>query len=177
MGSFLCKHKKQLEDKPEVFSHDLLPISENSIQELEKSNKPRIQDHQQEKPIDHYDIKHDDKHKQESEEKKHAFHPPEIQPIHAEVEVHEQIAQPAKHPEHKPEVKEDIEDIVLENMVKRYLNDEHINSKFIPDFIEKKLYKNILKILIGILKDTMENAEINVLDHKIKFTIEPLGSL
>ncbi len=66
------------------------------------------------------------------------------------------------------------EDIVIENLVKRYLQDEHINSKLIPDFIEKKLYRNVLKIITGILKDTIENAEVTVLDHRIKFIIEPI---
>ncbi len=102
-----------------------------------------------------------------------------LENIHTE-NIHTPNHQPSKDEQHtnkKQEHKQEElspEDIVIENLVKRYLQDEHINSKLIPDFIEKKLYRNVLKIITGILKDTVENAEVTVLDHRIKFIIEPI---
>lgn len=66
------------------------------------------------------------------------------------------------------------EEKAINDIVERYLKDDLVNCKFIPDFIEKRLYRNILKILTGVLKDTIENAEVEVLGHRIKFSITPI---
>jgi len=64
------------------------------------------------------------------------------------------------------------EEKVIDEIVERYL--ERCNLPLIPDFVEKKIYKNILKIIISVIEDTLEKTEIQVLGHKIKFTIEPI---
>ena len=48
-----------------------------------------------------------------------------------------------------------------------------INNICIPDFIERKLYENIFTLLIGVLKDTLENANIKFLNQNIGFKITP----
>ena len=68
------------------------------------------------------------------------------------------------------------EEKAINEIVDRYLKDELVNSKFIPDFIEKRLYRNILKLVTGILKDTIENAEIEILGHKITLSMTPIDT-
>ena len=51
-----------------------------------------------------------------------------------------------------------------------------INNTVIPDSIERQLYTNILRLAIGILKDTLEHTHVEVLGHKIKFVLEPSGT-
>ena len=36
------------------------------------------------------------------------------------------------------------------------------------------MYRNVLKMIMGILEDTIEKTEIRVLGHKINFTITPI---
>lgn len=66
------------------------------------------------------------------------------------------------------------EEKAINEIVERYLNNHLVNCKFIPDFIERKMYRNVLKMIMGILEDTIEKTEIHVLGHKINFTITPI---
>lgn len=61
-------------------------------------------------------------------------------------------------------------------IVERYIHNEKINNRFIPDVVERRIYRNTLKLIIGIMKDTVENASIDVLGHKITFTMTPIQS-
>ena len=65
---------------------------------------------------------------------------------------------------------------VIDEIVDRYLADELVNNPRIPDFIEKRLYRNMVKIIIGIIKDTSENANVEVLGRKITSSMEPIVS-
>ena len=44
----------------------------------------------------------------------------------------------------------------------------------IPDYLEKRIYRNVAKIVIGLLKDSLENTNIELLGHKIAFSMEPI---
>ena len=65
---------------------------------------------------------------------------------------------------------------VINEIVDRYLPDELVNNPRIPDFIEKRLYQNVVKIIIGIIKDTSEHPSVELLGHKITFSMEPIVS-
>lgn len=66
------------------------------------------------------------------------------------------------------------EEKAINEIVERYLKNEHVNSTFIPDFIEKRLYRNMLKLVTGILKDTIKNTNVEVLGHKITLSMTPI---
>lgn len=66
------------------------------------------------------------------------------------------------------------EDLVINMIVDRYLKDEHINNKFIPDVVEKRIYRNILRLITGLAKDTLGHANIQILGHQINFNITPI---
>lgn len=68
------------------------------------------------------------------------------------------------------------EEQAIERMVDRYLANKQINSKFIPDAIERKMYKNMLRILIGLLKDTFNNAHVDLLGHRVSFSMHPINN-
>ena len=69
----------------------------------------------------------------------------------------------------KPAIAED----VIHKIVDRYLANNMINNTVIPDSIERQIYTNILRLAVGILKDTLEHTHIEVLGHKVKFVVEP----
>lgn len=66
------------------------------------------------------------------------------------------------------------EEEAVNAIVERYIRNEKINNRFIPDAVERRIYRNTLKLIIGIMKDTVENASIDVLGHKVTFTMTPL---
>ncbi len=57
--------------------------------------------------------------------------------------------------------------ISVENLVNNILDNESINSSLIPDFIERKIYTNVFTILISIMKEIIEDTNINILNQKI----------
>ena len=69
----------------------------------------------------------------------------------------------------KPEIAED----VIHKIVDRYLANNMINNTVIPDSIERQIYTNILRLAVGLLKDTLEHTHIEVLGHKVKFVVVP----
>ncbi len=61
----------------------------------------------------------------------------------------------------------------ISKMVTNILNNEEMNNIYIPDFIERKLYENILKILVSVLTEVLENTNIKILNQNITFNITP----
>jgi tyrosine-protein phosphatase YwqE len=43
----------------------------------------------------------------------------------------------------------------------------------IPDFIERKLYINIAKIVVGVMTETLQSTHIKLLGHDIAFSMKP----
>lgn len=78
-----------------------------------------------------------------------------------------------KKKEKSKEIKQEEDAIAI--IVDRYLKNDLINNPLVPDFIERRIYCNILKLTLGVLKDTLEESKINVLDHEITFNIKPVS--
>lgn len=61
----------------------------------------------------------------------------------------------------------------IKNLVDEMLENDKINNSYIPDFIERKLYENVFTVIIGLLKETLENTSIKLLNQNITLNIEP----
>lgn len=61
----------------------------------------------------------------------------------------------------------------IDQEIDRILADKDKNSGFIPDYYEKKIYRNIFNMLFGLLESLTTSSEIKFLSHKITFQIEP----
>lgn len=61
--------------------------------------------------------------------------------------------------------------------LKDYINDEILstdaNSKYIPDPIERKAYLTIYKTVLESIQQLSNSTDLNFLNHKISFHIEP----
>jgi hypothetical protein len=64
-------------------------------------------------------------------------------------------------------------DEILDDIIERYMKNDLINNPAIPDWIERKIYKNILKMVIGILTETAENTDLELLGHTISVSVKP----
>lgn len=60
----------------------------------------------------------------------------------------------------------------IDNYVNEMLEDEEINSA-IPDFIEKKIYKNVFKLIIKVMKSFTQSSKMSFLGQEISIKIDP----
>lgn len=65
----------------------------------------------------------------------------------------------------------------IEKLVSEMLKNENVNSSYIPDYVEKKIYTNVFTLLIGMMKEILEDTSINVLNQKISFTMASLDNV
>lgn len=61
----------------------------------------------------------------------------------------------------------------IEEFVQNILDNPDTNISWLPDVVERRLYKNIATIIINLLESTIENSDITFLGHKIRFVIDP----
>jgi hypothetical protein len=61
----------------------------------------------------------------------------------------------------------------VKSLVDEMLENNKINNSYIPDFIERKLYENVFTVIISLLKETLENTSIKLLNQNITLNIEP----
>ncbi len=69
----------------------------------------------------------------------------------------------------------DLMDKNINAIVDKFLKNKMVNNQYIPDFIERRMYANMIKLMIGLLKETAETSSINVLGHTISFKIDPIS--
>lgn len=61
----------------------------------------------------------------------------------------------------------------INEFVEELLNDENINIKYLPDYVERQLYRNIFTIAIGVLEKLLNTTEINMIGHQVKLSMQP----
>lgn len=62
----------------------------------------------------------------------------------------------------------------IDRMVDKYLQNDMINSVFVPDFLERRIYANVVKLLMGVVNDTVETTSLEFMGHRLSFKIEPM---
>ena len=61
----------------------------------------------------------------------------------------------------------------INQFVEKILKNKDINIKYLPDAVEKQIYRNVFTMLINILDNLMETAEIRFLGHNISLDLRP----
>lgn len=62
----------------------------------------------------------------------------------------------------------------IEIIVEKMLNDENVNIKYLPDFVERQLYKNMFKMILKLFDQITNNTSVNLLGHRLHVEMEPL---
>lgn len=62
-------------------------------------------------------------------------------------------------------------------IVEKFLKNDLVNNPYIPDFIERRLYANVVKLVLGMLKETVEASNVDILGHRISFTFSPISQV
>ncbi len=60
----------------------------------------------------------------------------------------------------------------IDKYVNEMLKDEEINS-VIPDYIEKRIYKNVFTLVLKLFKNVTDSTKISILDQEITINLNP----
>jgi len=61
----------------------------------------------------------------------------------------------------------------IEILVNKLLADENINIKYLPDWVERQLYINVINLIINLLEQLLSGASVNMMGHTLGFTLSP----
>lgn len=71
-------------------------------------------------------------------------------------------------------VSADISKQKIELYVDNLLRNPNINAKYFPDGIEKKLYTNVITMIMSIVEKSIEDININFMGHELSFVMKPI---
>lgn len=63
--------------------------------------------------------------------------------------------------------------VVIRQYVDDLLKDENVNITGFPDFLEKKIYTNIVTLIVTIIDKVLSSAELRLLNHRISIDVSP----
>lgn len=61
----------------------------------------------------------------------------------------------------------------IDIFIEKLLADPNVNIKYLPDFVERQLYRNIFTLIFGILQNLTDTTEIKLLGHKLMLRLIP----
>jgi hypothetical protein len=61
----------------------------------------------------------------------------------------------------------------MDQFIENLLNDQNINITYLPDFVERQLYRNMFALLLGLIEKMAETTEIKILGHHITTHFSP----
>jgi myosin heavy subunit len=67
--------------------------------------------------------------------------------------------------------------LLSEQQVRVFVDDllkkQSVNMGYLPDWAEKRIYNNILNMLLGIIKQTLDNTAVKIIGHELRFSLMP----
>lgn len=60
-------------------------------------------------------------------------------------------------------------EINVDKYVEELLNDESINIGYLPDGVEKAMYRNAITLMLNLFKKIANESSVNLLGHTLKF--------
>ena len=60
----------------------------------------------------------------------------------------------------------------ISKFVDELLNNKEVNMSYVPDGVEKEIYKNLLVYGLNIMKEVISKSKVEVVGHEITFTIK-----
>jgi hypothetical protein len=62
----------------------------------------------------------------------------------------------------------------ISKFVDELLDNKEVNMSYLPDGVEKQVYKNLLIYGLNIMKEVISTSKVQVVGHEITFTIKPI---
>jgi len=67
-----------------------------------------------------------------------------------------------------------VEDEAIDSFIETLLRDKKVNCKYLPDFLERDIYRNLIRLIIGNLSEIIRSVRLTILNHVITLHIEPV---
>ena len=61
----------------------------------------------------------------------------------------------------------------IDECIAQMLSNPDINISWLPDVVERKLYKNIAMVALNIIESTLENSHVEFMGHRLRFVVDP----
>nr|WRJ69929.1 hypothetical protein TetV2_00484 [Oceanusvirus sp.] len=61
----------------------------------------------------------------------------------------------------------------IDDIVEDFMKDKAINQKWIPDFVESVIYKNVLRLVLGLFARVIDTTSISLMGHRVLFDMQP----
>lgn len=107
----------------------------------------------------------------ESKEEKHAKAQPKRR---ATAAAAVSFVKPKLDPEQSSGSEIDVEE-VIERILDDFMANEQINNPAIPDFIERMIYRNVLKLVIGVAEEMVGSTTLEFLGHRVTASMSPVS--
>jgi hypothetical protein len=65
-----------------------------------------------------------------------------------------------------------VSDRRVAELVDRFMRDSSINSRMLPDVIERALYENVVRLLLSGLATVLDSSRVSLLGHSIRLHLE-----
>ena len=62
----------------------------------------------------------------------------------------------------------------ISKFVDELLDNKEVNMSYLPDGVEKQIYKNLLVYGLNIMKEVISTSKVEIVGHEITFTVKPL---
>jgi hypothetical protein len=92
-----------------------------------------------------------------------------LRAINADLE--EKLQEKEEIGENKPKIKTKVSTEQIKKYVDNMLKDPDLNIKYLPDFVERQIYKNIFKMLLQTTDHILETTKIEFLGHTVNFDV------
>lgn len=63
----------------------------------------------------------------------------------------------------------------IDEFVEQMLQDPAINISYLPDVVERQIYRNVFQVMLGTLDKLLHDSSIRFLGHEITMSLRPLG--
>jgi hypothetical protein len=64
--------------------------------------------------------------------------------------------------------------IRINQIVDEMLKDENLNIKYLPDWVEKQIYRNVFTIMISLMDNLFDTTNLRFLGHELSFDLKPI---
>ena len=61
----------------------------------------------------------------------------------------------------------------IDAFVDLLLRDKNVNCRYLPDFLERDIYRNLIRLILGNLTEIVRSVRIKIMNHVITLHIEP----
>lgn len=63
-------------------------------------------------------------------------------------------------------------DADIDAIVATILENDAVNIDFIPDALEARVYRNVVRLVLGLLEESLDNVDISLFGRKLTIKLE-----